>query len=187
MLKQDSLIEQLSEATGFIKKLYPHEPETGIVLGSGIGNLVSQITVEFEIEYSHIPHFPVATVKGHHGKLIFGSINGKRLVAMSGRFHYYEGYSAQQVVFPIRVMKFLGIKTLLISNAAGGMNKSFKVGDLMIIRDHISLFTVNPLIGTNAEELGARFPDMSAPYNRSIIEKAKKIAGRLNIPVKEGI
>jgi len=178
---------QLDEATRFIKSIYPHEPQTGIVLGSGIGNLVSEITVEQEIEYAEIPHFPVATVKGHSGKLIFGSVNGKRIVAMAGRFHFYEGYSVEQVVFPIRVMKFLGIKTLLISNAAGGTNKSFKVGDLMIITDHISFFTVNPLIGYNDERLGPRFPDMSEPYSKKLIAKAKDIATRLNIIVHDGV
>jgi purine-nucleoside phosphorylase len=184
---EDTVIKQLKEATNFIKKNYPYEPQAGIVLGSGIGNLVGEIVVEKEIAYEDIPHFPVATVKGHHGKLIFGSIKGKRIVAMAGRFHYYEGYSVQQVVFPIRVMKFLGIKTLLISNAAGGTNTSFKVGDLMIINDHISFFTVNPLLGANDELLGPRFPDMSEPYNRALIIKAKAVANRLNIPVKEGV
>ncbi len=180
-------IRQLQETARFIKNIYPHEPDAGIVLGSGIGNLVKEIKVEKEIDYSDIPHFPVATVKGHTGKLIFGSVNGKRIVAMAGRFHYYEGYSVQQVVFPIRVMKLLGIKTLLISNAAGGMNTNFKVGDLMIITDHISLFTVNPLIGINIDELGTRFPDMSEPYNKGLIAKGKAVAQKLNIPVKEGI
>jgi len=184
---EDTVIKQLEEATRFIKKIYPYEPQAGIVLGSGIGNLIREIEVEKEIEYANIPHFPVATVKGHSGKLIFGSIKGKRIVAMAGRFHYYEGYSVQQVVFPIRIMKFLGIKTLLISNAAGGTNISFKVGDLMIIKDHISFFTVNPLIGENDELLGSRFPDMSEPYNRELIKKAKAVANRLNIAVKEGI
>jgi purine-nucleoside phosphorylase len=187
MSKPESVINQLEEAARFIKKIYPHEPTTGVVLGSGIGNLVSQIDVEKEIEYSDIPHFPVATVEGHQGKLIFGSIKGKRIVVMSGRFHYYEGYSVQQVVFPIRVLKYLGIKNLLISNAAGGMNTSFRVGDLMIIKDHISLFTVNPLIGLNPEGLGPRFPDMSEPYNRKLIAKAKEIAAKLGIAVREGI
>jgi purine-nucleoside phosphorylase len=157
------------------------------VLGSGLGNLAGEIEIEKEIEYSKIPHFPVSTVEGHDGKLVFGKISGKRVVAMAGRFHYYEGYTAQQVVFPIRLMKFLGVKTLLISNAAGGMNRSFKVGDLMIIHDHISLFTVNPLIGKNDDELGLRFPDMSEPYNKMLISKAKKIAADLSITVKEGI
>jgi purine-nucleoside phosphorylase len=186
-IMEDTVIQQLEEAARFIKKIYPHEPQAGIVLGSGIGNLVQEIEVEKEIEYGDIPHFPIATVKGHPGKLIFGSMRGKRIVAMAGRFHYYEGYTAQQVVFPIRMMKFLGIKTLLISNAAGGTNTSFKVGDLMIITDHISFFTVNPLLGPNDESMGPRFPDMSEPYSKKLIAKAKIVANRLGIPVKQGI
>ncbi len=178
---------QLKETIRFIKNKYIGEPRVGIVLGSGLGNLVKEIEIEEEINYSDIPHFPVATVEGHHGKLIFGNIYGKKIVAMAGRFHYYEGYTAQQVVFPILVMKLLGIETLLISNAAGGINPSFKVGDMMIITDHISLFTVNPLIGKNNEELGPRFPDMSEPYKKELIHKVKKIAARLDIPLKEGI
>jgi purine-nucleoside phosphorylase len=181
------IIEQLEEATAYIRKEYPKTPEAGIVLGSGLGNLASEILIEKEIPYHEIPHFPVATVEGHEGKLLFGSLSGKTIVAMSGRFHYYEGYTAQQVVFPIRVMKYLGIGTLLISNAAGGINPSFHVGDLMIIRDHISLLTFNPLLGKNEEALGLRFPDMSEPYSRRLIQKMKTIAGELNIPLKEGV
>jgi purine-nucleoside phosphorylase len=184
---QDTVIKQLEESSKAIKKIYSHEPRVGVVLGSGIGNLVKEIEVEKEIAYGDIPHFPLATVKGHQGELIFGTIRGKRIVVMSGRFHYYEGYSTQQVVFPVRVMKLLGIKTLLISNAAGGMNPSFRIGDLMIIKDHISLFTVNPLIGENIASLGPRFPDMSAPYNKLLIGKARAIAEQLGIPVSEGI
>jgi len=184
---QDTIIGQLKETSAFIKNIHPIEPHIGIVLGSGLGNLAEEIEIEKEISYKDIPHFPLSTVAGHYGKLVFGKINGKNVVAMSGRFHYYEGYTPQQVVFPIRLMKFLGVKTLLISNAAGGMNLSFKVGNLMIIKDHISLFTVNPLLGKNDEELGVRFPDMSEPYDRSLIIKAKKIAANLGIEVKEGV
>ena len=143
--------------------------------------------IEKEIAYSEIPHFPVSTVEGHSGKLIFGELGGKSVVAMAGRFHYYEGYTPEEVVFPIRVMKFLGISTILISNAAGGMNLNFKVGDLMVIKDHISLFTINPLIGKNIEELGPRFPDMSEPYSNLLINKAKAIAAKENIDIKEGV
>ena len=182
-----SSIEQLKETAKFIKSKYALEPKVGIVLGSGLGNLSKEIEIEKEIEYKDIPHFPVSTVEGHQGKLVFGIIGGKRVVAMVGRFHYYEGYTPEQVVFPIRLMKFLGVEILLLSNAAGAMNSSFKVGDLMIINDHISLFTVNPLIGKNHEELGLRFPDMSEPYNKMLIAKAKKIAGHLGIPLKEGV
>jgi len=181
------ILEQLKETISFIKNIYSVKPEIGIVLGSGLGNLSKEIIIEKEISYNTIPNFPVATVQGHDGKLIFGKLSGKSIVAMSGRFHYYEGYTAQQVVFPIRVMKFLGVETLLISNAAGGINPSFKVGDLMIIKDHISLLTVNPLIGKNYEELGLRFPDMSEPYNKQLIAKVKSIAAKLNIPLKEGV
>jgi len=184
---QDTITGQLKQTAAFIKNIYPTEPYIGIVLGSGLGHLAEEIEIEKEISYKDIPHFPVSTVAGHYGKMVFGKINGKNVVAMSGRFHYYEGYTAQQVVFPIRLMKFLGVETLLISNAAGGMNVSFKVGDLMIIKDHISLFTVNPLLGKNDEELGVRFPDMSEPYDRELIIKAKNIAGDLGIEIKEGV
>jgi len=182
-----SIIQQIEETVRFILAVYPAKPRVGIVLGSGLGNLSREITVEKEISYTDIPHFPVSTVEGHQGRLIFGSLGGRKVVILSGRFHYYEGYSPDQVVFPIRVLKFLGVETLLLSNAAGGMNLGFRVGDLMIIRDHISLFTVNPLLGKNEDELGPRFPDMSEPYNRELIRKAKAIAGRLEIEVHEGV
>jgi purine-nucleoside phosphorylase len=182
-----SLMQQLTETTSFIKDLYPHKPEVGIVLGSGLGNLINEIKIEKEISYDAIPHFPVSTVKGHIGKLLFGELNSKRIVVMAGRFHYYEGYTPQQVSYPIRVMKMLGIHTILISNAAGGVNANFKVGDLMIIKDHISLFTVNPLLGKNEESLGARFPDMSEPYSKALITKAKEIGEGIGYDLKEGI
>lgn len=166
-----NVLENLNETTKYIQSLYPSRPQAGIVLGSGLGNLVGEIKVEKEIDYSNIPHFPLATVAGHHGKLIFGNLSGKKVVAMAGRFHFYEGYSAQDVAYPIRVMKFLGIEHLLISNAAGGLNPHYKVGDLMIIKDHISLITVNPLLGKNESELGPRFPDMSEPYSKEMIKK----------------
>ncbi|HXL54795.1 MAG TPA: purine-nucleoside phosphorylase [Chitinophagaceae bacterium] len=181
------LMQQLHETTSFIKDLYPHKPDVGIVLGSGLGNFISEITIEKEISYDAIPHFPVSTVEGHSGKLLFGELSGKRIAVMAGRFHYYEGYTAQEVSYPIRVMKMLGIHTLLISNAAGGVNANFKVGDLMIIKDHISLFTINPLLGKNEESLGARFPDMSEPYSKMLITKAKEIGERLGYNLKEGV
>lgn len=180
-------IGKLEGTAAFIKKLYPHESPVGIVLGSGIGNLAREIDIEYQVEYSRIPDFPVSTVKGHSGELIFGRMGGKRVVAMAGRFHYYEGYSVDQVVFPVRLMKKLGVKTLLLSNAAGGMNMAFKVGDLMMITDHIGLFTVNPLIGPNDETWGPRFPDMSEPYKKELIRKAKDIAAQNGIVVREGI
>lgn len=182
-----TIIRELEETTQFIRTLYAGNPTIGIVLGSGLGNLSSEIEVDEEIPYGDIPNFPVSTVEGHEGKLIFGRLSGKQVVVLSGRFHYYEGYTPQQVVFPIRVMKFLGVETLLLSNAAGGMNKAFRVGDLMIINDHISMFTVNPLLGTNNTELGPRFPDMSEPYSKELIKKAKAIAAGLKIPVHEGV
>lgn len=181
------VLKQLKEAVKFLKKEYDHVPTVGIVLGSGLGNFIDEIDVEKEIDYSDIPNFPVSTVEGHKGKLIFGNLSGKKVVCMGGRFHYYEGYSAEEVVFPIRVLGLLGIKTLLLSNAAGGVNTSFRVGDLMIINDHIGIDMRNPLIGKNIDELGPRFPDMSEPYKRGLIEKAKTIAGQLQIPVKEGV
>jgi purine-nucleoside phosphorylase len=182
-----STIQQLQETTAFIQQLYPHTPQVGIILGSGLGNFTAEVKIEKEISYESIPHFPVSTVEGHHGKLIFGELGGKKIVAMAGRFHFYEGYTAEQVVYPIRVMKWLGIQHLLLSNAAGGVTTSFKVGDLMIITDHISLATVNPLLGKNVMELGPRFPDMSEPYPKALIKKGKQIAAALHIPVKEGV
>lgn len=181
------MLKEINEAVQFIQSKYANQPSVGIVLGSGLGSFADEIDTEFEISYIDIPHFPVSTVKGHSGKLIFGNLNGKKVVAMAGRFHYYEGYSTQEVVFPIRVFKFLGVKTLVISNAAGGLNSSFKVGDLMIIRDHISMLSINPLLGKNEDELGERFPDMSEPYKNYLIKAAKKIAAENNIDLKEGV
>lgn len=181
------MLKKIYEAVEFIKARYSNQPVVGIVLGSGLGSFAGEIDAEFEIPYQEIPNFPVSTVEGHSGKLIFGNLSGKKVVAMAGRFHYYEGYSGQEVVFPIRVLRFLGIKTLLISNAAGGLNTSYKVGDLMIIKDHISMLTTNPLLGKNEEDLGPRFPDMSDPYKNYLIVKAKKIAIENKIEVKEGV
>lgn len=178
---------KINEAVEFIKKQYNQKPDVGIVLGSGLGSFTNEIKIEKEIAYGDIPHFPVSTVEGHSGKLIFGELGGKKVVAMAGRFHLYEGYSPEQTVFPIRVMKFLGISNLLLSNAAGGVNPSFKVGDLMIITDHISQLAPNPLIGTNHKELGPRFPDMSEPYKKNLVKKLKQIAADKNIQVKEGV
>ncbi len=182
-----SLIEQLNETTAYIRTQCSNKPTVGIVLGSGLGNFTAEIKVEKEIPYSDIPHFPVSTVKGHSGKLVFGELGGKQVVAMAGRFHFYEGYAAQQTVYPVRVMKMLGVETLLLSNAAGGVNRQYKVGDLMIIKDHIALFTPNPLIGKNEESFGTRFPDMSEPYSHELIAKAKSIAERLEIRVHTGV
>ena len=181
------LMDKLREAVESIRKKYSGPLDCGVVLGSGLGNFKDHMEVECEIPYHQIAHFPVSTVEGHKGTLIFGKMGGKPLVCMAGRFHFYEGYSAMEVSFPIRVMKMLGIKVLLLTNAAGGMNPNFKVGDLMIINDHISLFAQNPLLGPNHAELGPRFPDMSEPYKKELIATAKSIAQRLEIPVFEGV
>ena len=181
------MLSKINTAVSFIQHLYATKPQVGIVLGSGLGSFTSEIVVEKEILYSDIPHFPISTVEGHSGKLIFGELGGKKVVAMAGRFHFYEGYGTDEVVFPIRVMKFLGIETLLVSNAAGGTNKHWKVGDLMIIKDHISQFTPNPLVGKNLTELGPRFQDMSEPYKKVLIDKAKQIAATKNIFLREGV
>jgi purine-nucleoside phosphorylase len=181
------MMEKINEAVGFIKNIYSQQPAVGIVLGSGLGNFTDEIEVEMEIPYSDIPHFPVSTVQGHKGKLVFGTVSGKKVVAMAGRFHFYEGYTAEQTVFPVRVMKMLGIQTLLLSNAAGGVNPDLQVGDLMIITDHISQLIPNPLIGKNYAALGPRFPDMSEPYKRSLVKKTIAIAAEKNINVKQGV
>ena len=178
---------KIAEATAYIKNIIGGEPQAGIVLGSGLGSFIDEIKVEKEIAYGDIPHFPVSTVEGHSGKLIYGELSGKKVLAMAGRFHFYEGYAPHEVVFPIRVMKYLGIKTLLLSNAAGGTNPDFKVGDLMIITDHISFFTANPLIGKNDKELGTRFPDMTEPYKKDLVEKAKAIALKAGYDIKQGV
>jgi purine-nucleoside phosphorylase len=180
-------MEQLHETTDFIKRSYTGTPEVGIILGSGLGSLVNSITVEKEIKYEDIPHFPVSTVEGHSGKLIFGELGGKKVVAMAGRFHFYEGYMPQHIAYPVRVLKLLGIHTLLVSNAAGAVNPGFVVGDLMVIHDHISFFVPNPLIGNNEDELGPRFPDMSEPYNKVLIAKAKTIAAEAGFALQHGI
>ena len=181
------MLLKINEAVDFIKATYDTTPEAGIVLGSGLGSFTAEMNIEAEFAYSDIPHFPLSTVDGHSGKLIFGELSGKKVVAMAGRFHYYEGYTTEAVIFPIRVLKFLGIETLLISNAAGGTNTSFHVGDLMIIKDHISLLTLNPLLGINEETFGPRFPDMSEPYKKYLITKAREVAKENNIELKEGV
>jgi len=181
------LMQQLEATTGFIQSKISAKANTAIILGSGLGNLSSVIETEFSIPYSEIPNFPVSTVEGHKGRLILGTLNGKKVWVMEGRFHFYEGYTAEQVVFPIRVLKLLGVENLLLSNAAGGVNKAYQVGDLMIIKDHISFFTMNPLLGKNETSLGTRFPDMSEPYANAFIEKAKQIAAANQIKVHEGV
>ena len=161
-------------------------PETAIILGTGLGSLVNEITDKYEIEYKDIPNFPLSTVEGHSGKLIFGKLGNKEIMAMQGRFHFYEGYSMKEVTFPVRVMRELGIKTLFVSNAAGGMNPDFIIGDLMIINDHINFFPEHPLRGKNIP-YGDRFPDMSAAYDKSLIAMAKEVAAEKGIRVVEGV
>ena len=181
------LMSQLQETATFIKSKINTTAQTAIILGSGLGNLATQIKVDFEIQYTEIPHFPVSTVEGHKGRLILGSLNGVKVWVMEGRFHFYEGYSPEQVAYPVRVLKLLGVVNLILSNAAGGVNLNFEVGDLMIIKDHISLFSINPLIGKNETSLGTRFPDMSEPYALDFIDKAKAIANKHQIKVHEGV
>jgi purine-nucleoside phosphorylase len=181
------MLKKVKETIAFLNEKVDFTPEVGIILGTGLGGLVSEIDIKFSIPYESIPHFALSTVEGHTGKLIFGILGGKKVVAMQGRFHYYEGYSMQEVTFPVRVMKFLGIKSLFVSNASGGVNPNYQIGDLMIVKDHISLFPTNPLIGPNIPEFGVRFPDMSDPYNEVLIEKAKIIAATNNIKVQSGV
>lgn len=181
------LLQQITAASDYIKQFWQDTPVAGIILGSGLGNLAGDITGKVEIAYGDIPYFPESTVEGHSGKLILGYMQNKPVVAMAGRFHYYEGFSMRQVTFPVRVMKALGIQTLFISNAAGGMNAAFEVGDLMIIKDHINLQPEHPLRGRNENTLGPRFPDMSEPYAKSLINSAMKIAGDNNISLHTGV
>ena len=179
--------EMYEEAVRYLQLQGILSPEVGIVLGTGLGELVRHIQLEKSIDYKQIPHFPEATVEMHKGKLIYGTIVSKKVLAMQGRFHYYEGYSMPQITFPIRVMKLLGIKYLLLSNAAGGLNLSFKKGDLVLIEDHINLQPANPLTGANIEAFGPRFPDMSQPYSPNLNEKLRSIASAQNIPLKQGV
>ena len=180
------MLERIQETADFLKSKIHTHPETAIILGTGLGSLVNEITDKYEIGYETIPNFPVSTVEGHSGKLIFGKLGNKDIMAMQGRFHFYEGYSMKEVTFPIRVMRELGIKTLFVSNAAGGMNPSFEIGDLMIITDHINFFPEHPLRGKNIT-YGPRFPDMSESYNQALIRKADEIANEKGIKVQHGI
>ncbi|GAB3333002.1 purine-nucleoside phosphorylase [Marivirga atlantica] len=180
-------LSQIQEAVSFIQSKTNTKPEVGIILGTGLGALVDDIEIEASISYSDIPNFPVSTVETHSGKLIFGKLSGKQIVAMQGRFHYYEGYNMQQVVMPVRVMRLLGIEKLFISNAAGGLNKGFETSDLMIIQDHINLFPENPLRGPNLDTFGGRFPDMWEAYDPKLIELAKEVAEEKGIDIKEGV
>ena len=181
------MIRKIIETTEYLKRLGISGPSTGVVLGTGLGEMGQYIQIEKTIEYADIPNFPVSTVEFHKGKLIYGSINGKKVLVMQGRFHLYEGYTMQQITFPIRVIKMLGVKHLLLSNAAGGINKTFKKGDLVMIEDHINLQNGNPLIGTNLDELGPRFPDMSCPCSSVIINLLISTSSELNIYLIIGV
>src|SRR5579862_716402 len=182
------MLESIQHTTTYIKsRIGDFEPEVGIILGTGLGELVTGIEVEKQLMYANIPEFPISTLEFHSGKLIFGTLAGKKVVAMQGRLHYYEGYTMQQITFPVRVMKMLGIKTLFVSNASGSLNPAYKKGDLMVIDDHINLQHLNPLIGRNEEELGPRFPDMSQPYQQQLIKKAIAIAKENNITCHKGV
>lgn len=180
-------MEKIFETAEFIKKRVGKTPQYGVILGTGLGDLVNDIEISAELDYKDIPNFPVSTVEGHSGRLIFGNLGGKYVMAMQGRFHYYEGYDMKQVTFPVRVMRSLGVDTLFVSNAAGGMNKEFKVGDVMIITDHINLFPENPLRGKNHEELGPRFPAMTEAYSRELVALADKIAETDGIRLMHGV
>ncbi|MBI5473040.1 MAG: purine-nucleoside phosphorylase [Ignavibacteriae bacterium] len=181
------LRSRIEEAVKFLRTKTSSHPPIGIILGTGLGGLAKEIKQDVVIDYGDIPHFPISTVESHHGRLIFGTLGGKQVVAMQGRFHYYEGYTMQQVTFPVRVMKFLGVETLLISNAAGGMNPQFRKGSVMIITDHINLLGDNPLIGANDDAVGPRFPDMSEPYSKKLIALADSVALENRIRVEHGV
>lgn len=181
------MLEKINESVKYIQSNTDVTPQYGIILGTGLGGLVNEIETIDEIAYEDIPNFPVSTVESHSGKLIFGKLGGKHVVAMQGRFHYYEGYTLQECTFPVRVMKVLGIERLFVSNASGGVNPDFEIGEIMIINDHINMLPDNPLIGKNIDELGPRFPDMSDAYDADMIARAKDIAAKNNIKVSEGV
>lgn len=181
------MLKTFEEAVAFIKSKTSVEPDLGVILGTGLGGLVNEINVVDEIPYDKIPHFPVSTVESHSGKLIFGELGGKNVVAMQGRFHFYEGYDLKQVTFPVRVMKLLGIERLIVSNASGGVNPDYEIGEIMILNDHINLFPGNPLIGKNLDDFGPRFPDMSDAYDSTMIDLAMRIAEENDIRVKQGV
>lgn len=184
---EKTYLEKIQETAEFIRKEVGEMPKIGVILGTGLGDLVNYIEIKKELDYHIIPNMPVSTVEGHSGKLIFGNLGGKYIVAMQGRFHYYEGYDMKQVTFPVRVMKAIGVETLFVSNAAGGMNKEFKVGDVMIITDHINLFPENPLRGKNYEDLGPRFPAMTEAYSHALVDMADDIAAEDGIRLMHGV
>jgi len=179
------MLAAIEEAVSFIREKVKEPPHTAIILGTGLGGIVNHVQVDCRIDYRSIPHFPVSTVEGHEGNLISGTMGHTRVLIMQGRFHYYEGYTMEEVTFPVRVMKFLGVDTLMVSNAAGGMNPAYEIGDIMIINDHINLMP-NPLVGKHYPEFGARFPDMSETYDRELIRKARENGSGLPVSVREG-
>ncbi len=179
--------EQVQETVSFIKEKTNFTPEYGVILGSGLGSFTDDIQIEFTLPYTEIPNFPVSTVQGHKGALVFGTIGDKKVVAMQGRFHYYEGYSMQEVTFPVRVLKYLGVTKLIVSNASGGVNPNYEVGSIVILKDHINMMPEHPLRGTNDERFGPRFVNMSEPFSLKMIAKAKELAQNLNIKVQDGI
>ena len=181
------MLANYKEASSFIKSQTKLSPKVAIILGTGLGSIADSLTIECDIDYHNIPNFPVSTVKGHKGRLLIGHLNGEEVMIMQGRFHFYEGYDMERVAFPVRVMKFFGIESLIVSNASGGLDPEQAIGDLMIINDHINLFPTNPLIGPNIEELGPRFPDMSETYNKKFIHKALEIANQNSIKVHQGV
>lgn len=179
--------ELVQETVSYIQAKTSFTPEFGVILGSGLGGFTDDIQIEFSLPYTEIPNFPVSTVDGHQGALVFGTIGAKKVVAMQGRFHYYEGYSMQEVTFPVRVMKYLGVQKMIVSNASGGVNPNYKVGDVVIINDHINMVPEHPLRGKNDERFGPRFVNMSQPYSKKMIAVAKELAQKNNIEVKDGI
>lgn len=183
----EEYLKKLSQAAEYIKDKIGVNPDIAVILGSGLGSVIDDIDNAVEIKYSEIPNFPQTSVEGHAGLLVSGRLGGKNVLAMKGRFHYYEGYDISQVVFPVRVFRLLGIKGLLVTNAAGGVNKEFKPGDLMLIKDHISFFAVSPLRGRNLDQFGTRFPDMTEAYSRDLMQVARKAASSLGIDLKEGV
>lgn len=181
------MLSKIKESKEYLERRITTQPEVGIILGTGLGGLVNEIDIQVRIPYEFIPNFPVSTVAGHHGQLIFGKMSGKNIVAMQGRFHYYEGYTMQEIAFPVVVMKYLGVKLLILSNASGGVNPDFEVGDIMVINDHINLMKDNPLIGKNEDEVGTRFPDMGHAYDPALIAKAFDIAKNHGIKLQTGV
>lgn len=181
------MVNQLNDTVNFIKSKGITTPEIGIILGTGLGGLITEIDIITELPYDTIPHFPVSTVESHHGKLIYGTVSGKKVIVMQGRFHYYEGYNMKEITFPVRVMKLLGIQNLLVSNAAGAVNTNYKKSSLMLITDHINLYPDNPLIGKNLDDFGPRFPDMSEAYSKKLCSQLREIAQEKSILLHEGI